>query len=88
MSLDQYFQSLIHKVEESEIQNNGKDRNGFFEPTRAMLLQKLNLLRDLHGKPRAQVMVKQAWEYVVEHLPPEWLVLDAKEKSELQKILQ
>lgn len=87
MSLEAYFQSLIKKVEESDIQNNGKDRNGFFEPTRQVLLQRLNLLKDLHSNPRAKGMVKTAWEYVVDHLPADWLVLNPDEKKELQKIL-
>jgi hypothetical protein len=32
-------------------------------------------------------MVKNAWQYVIEHLPPEWLILNPAEKSDLQKIL-
>ncbi len=87
MSLEAYFKNLIQKVEASDIQNNGKDKNGFFEPTRAVLLQRLNMLKDLHRNPNAKAMVKMAWQYVTEHLPPEWLVLNPTEKSELQKIL-
>jgi hypothetical protein len=87
MSLDTYFTSLIERLEASEIQNNGKDKGGFFEPTRAMLLQRLSLLRDLHGKPQAKPMLKTAWQYVVEHAPPEWLVLSEEDKKELKKIL-
>ncbi len=87
MSLEKYFTDLIKKVEESDIQNNGTDRSGFFEPTRAMLLQRLNLLKDLHLKPNARSMLEGAWQYVVEHLPPEWLVLNKADKEELKKIL-
>jgi hypothetical protein len=87
MSLDKYFTSLIERLEASNIQNNGKDRGGFFEPTRAVLLQRLSLLRDLHGKPQARAMVKSAWQYVVEHAPPEWLVLSEEDKKELKKIV-
>jgi hypothetical protein len=87
MSLDKYFTSLIERLESSEIHNNGKDKNGFFEPTRAMLLQRLSLLRDLHTKPQAKPMLKTAWQYVVEHVPPDWLVLSEDEKHELKKIL-
>jgi hypothetical protein len=87
MSLENYFSTLIQKVEASDIQNNGKDKNGFFEPTRAMLLQRLNLLKDLHGKPNAKAMVQAAWQYVTEHLPPEWLILKPDEKSELLNII-
>jgi hypothetical protein len=88
MSLDQYFKSLIQKVESSDIQNNGKDPNGFFEPTRKVLLQRLNLLKDLHANPRAKGMVQTAWKYVTEHLPAEWLTLSPEDRSELQKILK
>lgn len=89
MSLDHYFQSLIQKVESSDvIQNNGKDENGFFLPTRTVLLRHLQLLLDLHAKPRAKDRVKDSWKFVVEHMPPEWLVLEGPEKSELKKILQ
>ena len=87
MSLEKYFSNLILKVEASDIQNNGKDKNGFFEPTRAMLLQRLNLLKDLHAKPAAKNMVKSAWEYVTEKLPAEWLILSDDEKQELKKVL-
>ncbi len=88
MSLEKYFSNLIKKIEQSdEIQNDGKDRNGFFEPTRVVLLQRLHLLKDLHANKNAKGMVQTAWEYVVEHLPPEWLVLTNEEKAELKKIL-
>lgn len=85
--MEAYFSSLIEQVEASDIQNNGKDKNGFFEPTRAMLLQRLNLLKDLHTKPGAKPMVRSAWQYVVEKLPAEWLILDEPSKIELRKIL-
>ncbi len=88
MGLANYFDSLIKKLEESDIQNNGKDKDGFFEPTRAMLLQRLMLLRDLHEKPGAKAMVKTAWQYVVEHAPPEWLVMTDDQKKEMKKILR
>ncbi len=89
MSLRDYFTQLISKVEAStEITNLGKDANGFFKPTRAVLLKNLNLLRDLHDKPRAKEMVKSAWGIVVADLPPEWLVLTDEQKNELQKILR
>lgn len=87
MSLDAYFNKLLQRIESSEIGNNGKDKDGFFEPTRAVLTQRLHLLRDLHSKPGARVMVKDAWDYVVEHAPPEWLVMTAAEKEEMRKIL-
>jgi hypothetical protein len=87
MSLTEYFSGLIRRVEESEIQNNGKDKDGFFKPTRRILLRHLNLLKDLHGSSRAEEMIKDSWEYVVSQLPPEWLVLDDEQKKELKKIL-
>ena len=87
MNLAEYFENLIERVEASEISNQGKDKDGFFLPARSVLLQKLNMLKDLHGKPAAKPMVKQAWQYVVENLPPEWLVLDKSQKEELAKIL-
>ena len=90
MKLDTYFQNLIDKVQSSdEIQNNGKDKNGFFEPTRVVLLQKLNILKDLHSKsnPQAKAMVRSAWDYVTEKLPMEWLILDEEQKKELKKAL-
>lgn len=88
MSLKVYFDNLIKRVDESdEIQNNGKDKDGFFLPTRSVLLQRLHLLRDLHAKPGAKAMVQKAWEFVSEELPPEWLKLTAEEKAELKKIL-
>ena len=88
MSLRDYFTQLISKVENStEITNAGKDENGFYKPKRTVLLRNLNLLRDLHDKPRAKDMVKSAWTSVIAELPPEWLVLTAEDKAELQNIL-
>lgn len=91
MKLDDYFKNLIEKVQNSDaIQNNGKDKNGFFEPTRVVLLQKLNILKDLHSKPnpQAKAMVRSAWDYVTEKIPMEWLVLDEDQKKELKKALE
>lgn len=88
MSLRHYFEDLILRVENSEIDNGGKDKNGFYKPTRTVLLRNLNLLKDLHDKPRAKAMVSAAWAAVVEELPPEWLVLDESQKVELKKILK
>ena len=89
MSLEKYFIGLIKRVEESDIHNDGKNKDGFFEPTRATLLQRLNLLKDLHNSENAnaKAMIQGAWRYVVEHLPPDWLVLSPEEKSELKKVL-
>jgi hypothetical protein len=88
MSLEKYFSDLLKKVEESDqISNAGKDANGFYKPTRAILIRHLNLLKDLHAKPGAKAMVKGAWEAVVKELPPDWLVLGSDEKAELKKIL-
>lgn len=87
MALDLYFEKLIDRVNK-EISNQGKDENGFFKPTRDVLLRHLNLLKDLHAKPLAKPMVKGAWQYVSENLPPDWLVLTAEEKNQLKKILE
>ena len=88
MSLDSYFSSLIAKVESSELSNQGKNPDGFFEPTKAVVLQRLNMLKDLHGKPAAKPMLRDAWKYVVEHVPPEWLVLNDEQKKALKKALE
>ena len=70
MTLEQYFSELIAKVEASEaITNQGKDKDGFFQPTREVLLQKLNMLRDLHAKPLARPMLKTAWAFVAVSAP-------------------
>lgn len=88
MSLKNYFAELINKVESSsEISNAGKDANGFFKPQKTILLRHLQLLYDLHDKPRAKQMVLQSWVAISEQLPMEWLVLQEPEKSELKKIL-
>ena len=89
MSLTPYFQSLIDKVESSEsITNAGKNKDGFFLPTRTLLLRHLQKLRDLNAKPFARPMLKDSWEFVVEHLPPEWLVLTPEQKQELKAMLK
>lgn len=89
MSLTNYFQTLIDKVEASdEITNAGKDKDGFFSPTRTILLTHLHKLRDLHAKPFAKPMLKDSWEFITEHLPPEWLVLNQDEKAELKAMLR
>ncbi len=89
MSLSHYFSNLIDRVEASEeITNSGKDENGFYKPTRTVLLRNLQLLKDLHAKPLAHKMVKAAWEAVVKDLPPEWLILSDEDKQELKKILR
>ena len=87
MSLQDYFVGLIARVEASDIQNNGTDKDGFYKPTRALLLRHLNVMKDLHGKPLAKPMLKASWKFVVEHLPPDWLVLSESDKAELKKIL-
>lgn len=87
MSLKEYFEHLIEKVETSDLSNQGKDENGFFKPTRTIVLRNLNLLRDLHDKPRAKQMVQTAWKIVVKELPPEWLVLNSEQRKQLQEIL-
>ncbi len=85
MSLADYFAKLIVKVEGSEISNAGKDKNGFFKPTRTVIIRNLNLLKDLHDKPRAKVMVQAAWTAIAEELPPEWLILDIEQKKNFRK---
>ncbi|MEZ0390907.1 MAG: hypothetical protein ACAH59_01735 [Pseudobdellovibrionaceae bacterium] len=89
MSLKNYFTSLKQKLENSDvIQNDGKDENGFYLPTRTVLLRHLQLLTDLHDKPLAQDRVRDSWNFVIQHIPPEWLVLTESQKTELQKILK
>ena len=88
MELTTYFKKLLARVEDSpEISNAGKDKDGFYFPTRSALLQKLNMLKDLNGNARAKPMLKSAWDYVVETVPPEWLVMSAEEKTALKKML-
>lgn len=89
MGLKEYFSDLIKKVEDSEeITNAGTDENGFYKPTRTILLRNLNLLRDLYDKPRAKQMVKTAWSAVVKELPPEWLVLPEEDRIQLTEIIR
>lgn len=89
VDLGEYFAGLLARVEASnEILNNGKDADGFYKPTRALLIRHLNLLKDLHAKPGAKEMVKGSWTFVVENLPPDWLVLSPAEKAELKKVLE
>ena len=88
MSLKDYFTNLIAKVEASdEIHNGGKDKDGFYKPTKTILLRNLNLLKDLHAKPNAKPMVKAAWAAVIDEVPSEWLILTTEQKAELKKIL-
>ncbi|WP_413560447.1 hypothetical protein [Bdellovibrio sp. HCB209] len=89
MSLEQFFLDLIKKAEESEdITNAGTDDEGFYKPTRTILLRHLNLLKDLHKKPLAKPMLKQSWAYVTEHVPAEWLIpASAEDQAELKKML-
>lgn len=88
MSLKNYFNSLKERVEGSDaVQNDGKDENGFYKPTKTILLRHLQLLHDLHDKPNAKEMVKASWIAVIEALPPEWLVLNPEDKAELKKII-
>jgi len=89
MGLTEYFEKLIQRVENSEeITNQGKDKDGFFRPTRTILLTHLNKLKDLHAKPLAKPMLKDSWKFVVEQLPPEWLILSPEEKQELKEMLK
>ncbi len=85
--LKEYFETLIKRVEDSEITNQGKDKDGFFSPTRTVVLRHLHLLRDLHAKPLAKPMVKDAWKFVVEHVPPDLLVMNEAQKAELKNLL-
>jgi hypothetical protein len=89
MSLTDYFNRLIDKVESSDdvVTNQDTDEAGFYRPTRTILITHLNKLKDLHAKPLAKPMVKDSWKFVVEHLPPEWLILSESEKAELKKML-
>lgn len=85
--LKEYFEQLIAKVEASELSNQGKDKDGFFKPTRELVLRHLQLLKDLHAKPLAKPMVKDSWKFVVEHVPPELLVMTDAQKTALKEIL-
>lgn len=86
--LTSYFSELIKKVEASDLSNAGKDKDGFYKPTRELVLRNLHLLRDLHQKPLAKPMVKDAWKFVAEHLPPEMLILSDDDKAKLKEILK
>jgi hypothetical protein len=89
MSLKEYFTELIEKVESSdEIDNAGKDENGFYKPRKTIVLRHLSLLRDLYDKPRAKEMVKASWDAIVKELPPEWLKLKHNDKMQLAEILK
>jgi hypothetical protein len=85
--LKSYFEDLIAKVEASDLSNQGKDKDGFFKPTRELVLRHLQLLRDLHAKPLAKPMVKDAWKFVVEHVPPEMLVMNDEQKAAVKAML-
>lgn len=88
MSLEKFFCDLITRVENSnEISNAGTDKDGFYKPTRTILLRHLQLLKDLHAKPLAKQMVRASWQEVVELLPPEWLVMEPAEREEFKRIL-
>ena len=88
MSLEKYFAELIEKVETTDlVSNQDMDKGGFYRPTRTIVLNQLRLLKDLHAKPAAKPMLREAWRIVVEHLPPEALVLNDEQKAELKKIL-
>jgi hypothetical protein len=87
VSLREYFTLLIERVEASDITNQGKDENGFYKPTRKIILNHLTILRDLHDKPRAKEMIKASRRAIAQELPYEWLVLDVQQKNELAKIL-
>lgn len=88
MALDQFFQNLITKVEQSEdITNESTDHNGFYKPRKTILLRHLNLLKDLHDKPRAKEMLKSSWRSIAEELPPEWLIPEPEDRETLKQIL-
>ena len=88
MILTAYFERLLQRVEESpEISNAGKDKDGFYFPTRSALIQKLYMLKDLNQNARAKLMLKSAWDFVVEELPPEWLTMTADEKAAMKSML-
>ncbi len=87
MSLESYFKNLIDKVEASEeITNQGKDADGFYKPTRTILLRHLHILKDLHTKLLAKPMLKTAWKYVTEYIPSDWLILNEDDKKDLKEI--
>ncbi len=89
MTLKEYFESLIKKVEESEeISNAGKDAEGFYKPIRTILLRHLQLLKDLHEKPLAKPQLKASWREVVQHLPPEDLLPPVEVQDQLKRMLE
>lgn len=89
MGLNKFFTDLIAKVEASdEITNQSKDSNGFYKPRKTIVLRHLNLLKDLHDKPRAKDMAKASWRALIEELPPEWLLPESEiDRAELKNIL-
>lgn len=87
MGLKEYFTELIEKVESSDIDNQGKDDNGFYKPTKTIILRNLNLLRDLHDKPRAKQMLQTAWKVVAKEVPAEWLITNPENKLLLKSML-
>lgn len=88
MSLDDYFAKLIKLVETSDlVTNQGTDRNGFYKPTRTIVLRHLQMLKDLHSKPLAKPMLKEAWRVVVENVPPELLVMNDEQKTAMKRLL-
>lgn len=88
--LTDYFAKILAQVEADEnvVTNQGKDKEGFYKPVRTILIRHLNLLRDLNEKPLAKPMLVTAWNYVKEHLPPEYLVLTPAQKTALKKMLE
>lgn len=89
MTLGDYFSHLIKVVETSEVvTNQGTDRNGFYKPTRTIVLRHLQMLKDLHQKPLAKPMLREAWRVVVENLPPELLVMNDEQKAQMKNILE
>lgn len=89
MSLEQFFKDLIARAEASEdITNAGTDNEGFYKPTRTILLRHLQLMKDLHKKPLAKPMLKSSWAYIIEHVPADWLLPESEEdREELRRIL-
>lgn len=89
MSLEHFFQNLIDRVERSdEIHNQGTDDQGFYKPTKTVLLRHLKLLKDLHQKPLAKPMLKASWISALEILPPDWVQPNPEEQQALRKMLE
>lgn len=83
-----YFQRLLDSVQESdEVSNGGKDKDGFYFPTRSALIQKLNMLKDLNANVRARPMLISAWDFVVENTPAELLAMNDEQKLALKAML-